>query len=117
MFRYIGLFLILLIGFSACMKPCKVQGCKMIHDHVHFFGAERGDGRMATKEEALQEGNLQVVSGMPWYRRLFKKNYYTENGLKYKNFNWHQHRARNKEDWHTFSGKAKYPGKEKTMKE
>lgn len=108
------LFVLVLLAYylSSCAKPCRVSGCRMIHDHVHFFGGERGDGRPITREEALKEGELKVVSGMPWYRRLFKKTYVTENGLKHKRFNPHQHRARNKEDWHTLSGKAKYPGKE-----
>ncbi|MFN3316275.1 MAG: hypothetical protein ACK40K_05645, partial [Raineya sp.] len=97
---------------GSCAKQCKVSGCRMIHDHVHYFGGERGDGRPVTREEAIKEKEAKVVSGMPWYRRLFKKNYVTEEGVKHKRFNPHQHRARNKEDWHTLSGKAKYPGKE-----
>lgn len=97
---------------GSCAKKCQVSGCRMIHDHVHYFGGERGDGRPVTREEAVKEKEVKIVSGMPWYRRLFKRNYVTENGLKHKRFNPHQHRARNKEDWNTPSGQAKYPGKE-----
>lgn len=109
--RTLLLFAIVWVA-SSCAKQCKVSGCRMIHDHVHYFGGERGDGRPVTREEAIAEKEVKVVSGMPWYRRLFKRNYVTEKGLKHKRFNPHQHRARNKEDWHTLSGKAKYPGKE-----
>lgn len=115
--KYLLVSIVLLGVVSSCMKPCPVQGCKMIHDHVHFFGGSWGSGKVVDKEEAIKAGKLQVFSGMPWYRRLFKRNYYTETGLKYKNFNWHQHRAKNKEDWHAFSGKAKYPGKEKSPRQ
>jgi len=37
-FLYVGLVYVL----GACAKPCRVSGCRMIHDHVHFFGGERG---------------------------------------------------------------------------
>ncbi|MDX1905010.1 MAG: hypothetical protein SFU27_12705 [Thermonemataceae bacterium] len=109
-FLFFGLVSVLTL--SACAKKCNVQGCKTIHDHLHYFGGERGDGRPVSREEAIKEGEVEVLSGMPWYRRIFKKNYRTEEGLKYKRFDPHQHRARNKEDWNTFSGKAKYPAKQ-----
>jgi hypothetical protein len=103
---------LLWIGTTSCVKKCTVIGCKTIHDHTHYFGGERGDGRPVTREEALKEKNLKVVSGMPWYRRIFRKSYRTEDGLKYKRFDAQQHRAKNKEDYHTWSGKAKYPKKQ-----
>ncbi|KOY86973.1 hypothetical protein AD998_13205 [bacterium 336/3] len=109
-FLFLGFFL--LIATSSCVKKCKVIGCKTIQDHSHYFGGERGDGRPVTREEAIKEKNLKVVSGMPWYRRMFRKNYRTEDGLKYKRFDAQQHRAKNKEDYNTWSGKAKSPKKQ-----
>jgi len=111
-FLFLGFVLLMGTTTTSCVKKCTVMGCKTIQDHTHFFGGERGDGRPVVREEAIKEKQLKVVSGMPWYRRVFRKNYRTEDNLKYKRFDAKQHRTKNKEDYNTMSGKAKHPKKQ-----
>jgi hypothetical protein len=91
---------------TSCMKKCRLDGCQMIADHTHFFGAEAGkDGSAIVKDSV--EASLTVVSGLPWYRRVFKRKYYTQDGLKYKKFDALRYSGKNKPALNTFWGKEK----------
>lgn len=77
---------ILLLMFSACAKRCQVNGCMIVDDHTHFFGAENAQDGSFIDRSGINSEDLKVYSGTVWWRRLFKKSYRTDEGKRYKVF-------------------------------
>ena len=93
------LLIITALSICSCAKRCPMDSCHMIGDHTHFFGGETdSEGAQIQKDAEGVNASLEVYSGVPWWRRIFKKKHRTEEGLRYKKFDKIRYSGKNKKE-------------------